>query len=90
MKIPLRAALLPALLLAAGCSILHHKPKAAPEPPPAASVEADFHDRFIDKRVHDLMAADPKLSEADARKTAEADFAREYPYLRTVNRQNPH
>jgi len=89
MKIPLRAALLPTLLFAAGCSLLHHKPKAAPETPPSAGIEADFRDRWIDKRVHDLMAADPKLPEAEARKTAADDFAKAYPYLRTVNRQNP-
>jgi hypothetical protein len=87
MKTSCRAALLLLLVPAAGCSLLHHKTKAAPEAPPSAGIEADFRDRWIDKRVHELMTATPPMAEADAHKAAEAEFAKQYPYLRTVNGQ---
>ena len=90
MKIPVLAALAFAVVLAAGCSIFHHKKNSAPEVPPSAGIEADFRDRWINQRVHDLLAANPALPEADARATATAAFAKQYPYLRTVNGQgNP-
>jgi len=76
--------LLPALLgvlaLTAGCHLFHHQ-KAAPELPPAAGIEAEFRDRWMDRRIHDLMATNANLSEAEARQMASAEFARQYPYV---------
>ncbi len=85
MKFPVRAALVFALVLAAGCTLLHHRKPSAPEPPPSAGIETEFRDRWIERRVHDLMTANPALPEADARAAAAAEFAKQYPYLRTVN-----
>jgi len=85
MKFPVSAALVSAVLLAAGCTIFHHKKASAPEPPPSAGIESEFRDRWVDRRVHDLMAANPALSETDARTAAAAEFTKQYPYLRTVN-----
>jgi len=76
----LPAVLLGALVITAGCHLFHHQ-KAAPELPPAAGVESEFRDRWIDKRVHDLTAANPNLTEADARQTADAEFAKQFPYV---------
>ncbi len=72
-------------MLVAGCTIFHHKKAAPPEPPPSAGIETEFRDRWVDRRMHELMTANPALSEADARTAAAAEFAKQYPYLRTVN-----
>lgn len=77
----LPAVLFGALVITAGCHLFHHRQKAAPELPPAAGVESEFRDRWIDRRVHDLTAANPNLTEADARQTAEAEFAKQFPYV---------
>ncbi len=85
MRFPVPAALAVAVVLVAGCAIFHHKKPTPPEPPPSAGIETEFRDRWINQRVHDLMTANPALPEADARTTAAAEFAKQYPYLRTVN-----
>jgi hypothetical protein len=77
----LPAALLGTLALTAGCHLLHRKKAAAPELPPAAGIEAEYRDRWVDRRVHDLMTSRPNLTEAEARQTAEAEFAKQYPYV---------
>jgi len=77
----LPAVLLGALVLTAGCHLFHHREKAAPELPPAAGVESEFRDRWIERRVHDLTAANPNLTEAEARQTAAAEFAKQFPYV---------
>ena len=81
MKRLLPCVLLGVLALTAGCHLLHRKKKAAPELPPAAGIEAEYRDRWVDHRIHDLMSANPNLTEADARKTAETEFAKQFPYV---------
>lgn len=66
---------------ASGCALFRHKKHGRPQLPPAAGIEAQFRGRWIDQRVHDLMTAKPPPSEAEARKKAEAEFAKQYPYV---------
>jgi len=80
MKRLLPAVLLGVLALTAACHLLHRK-KAAPELPPAAGIEAEYRDRWVDHRIHELMTANANLTEADARKTAEAEFAKQFPFV---------
>jgi hypothetical protein len=81
------AALALLLALASGCSLLHHKDKKArqPELPPSAGIEAEFRDRWMNKRVHELLAAGAAATEDQARQMAAAEFATQYPYLIPVN-----
>jgi hypothetical protein len=82
MKNSVRAVLALSLSLAAGCSLLHHKtPPKPPEPPPSATIQAVYRTRWFEKRARDLMAADSSKTEAEARQTATAEFAKEYPYI---------
>jgi hypothetical protein len=87
MKSPVPAALVIVVVLVAGCTIFHHKRATAPEPPPAVGIETEFRDRWVDRRVHELMTANPALPEAEARTAAAAEFAKQYPYLLTVHGQ---
>ncbi len=66
---------------APGCAIFRHKKAAQAELPPAAGIEAEFRDRWVAQEVQHLMAANSSLTEAEARQKAEADFARQYPYV---------
>lgn len=77
----LPAALVLTLALAAGCHLFHHKKAGAPELPPAAGVEVEFRNRWIDRRVHDLTATNPAMTDAEARQQAAAEFARQYPFV---------
>jgi hypothetical protein len=81
MKRLLPAALLLPFALAAGCNLFHHRKAAAPELPPAAGIEAEFRTRWIDRRVHDLLATNATMTEAEARQLATAEFAKQYPYV---------
>ena len=77
-------AFLCALALASGCSFFRSTPKKAapPELPPAAEVQTEFHDRWMDKRVHELLAAGSAKTEDEARAMAEAEFAKQYPFVK--------
>jgi hypothetical protein len=82
--------LLLALALAAGCSLFHRKDSSsqkarAPELPPSAGIEAEFRERWLSKRVHDLLIAKAAATEDEARKMAADEFARQYPYLAPAN-----
>jgi hypothetical protein len=77
----LPAALVLTLALAAGCNLFHHKKAVAPELPPAAGIEIEFRDRWIDRRVHDLMATNATMTDSEARQQAAAEFAKQYPYV---------
>lgn len=87
MKHLVPAALALLLALAAGCSLLHHRDKKAgqPELPPSAGIEAEFRDRWMNKRVHELLVAGTAATEAEAKQTAAAEFAKQYPYLIPAN-----
>jgi hypothetical protein len=76
-------ALLLALTLASGCSLLTVKSKkSAPvELPPATAVEVEFHDRWVAQRIHELLAAGTAKTEAEARGMAATDFAKQYPFI---------
>jgi hypothetical protein len=77
-------ALLLALTLASGCSLLQVKSKkSAPvELPPAAAVEAEFHDRWVAQRAHELLGAGTAKTEDKAKAMAAAEFAKQYPFIR--------
>jgi hypothetical protein len=77
-------AFLLALILASGCTLLQPKPKTKGPPPlpPAAEIEAEFHDRWMDKRVHELMTSGTAKTEADARRIASAEFTKQYPFVK--------
>jgi hypothetical protein len=77
-------ALLLALALTSGCSLLHFmSKKSGPKPlEPAAEVQVEFHDRWVDKRVHESLAAGSVKTEDVARAMAEAEFAKLYPFVK--------
>jgi hypothetical protein len=72
------------LALSSGCSLLHFKSKKAapPELPPAAGVQAEFHDRWMDKRLHELLASGTAKTEQEAQAMAETEFAKQFPYVK--------
>ena len=84
---PTALALLLALL--SGCSLLHHKRKDTkpPELPPSAGIEAEFHDRWMTKRVHELLTAGTAATEEEAKRVAAAEFAKQYPLLVPADRK---
>jgi hypothetical protein len=77
-------ALLFALTLASGCGLLEVKSKksAPAELPPAAAVEAEFRDRWVAQRTHELLAAGNVKTEDDAKAMAVAEFAKQFPFIR--------
>ena len=76
--------LLLALALASGCSLFPSKSKKAgpKELPPAAEIEAEFRDRWIDRRAHDLLVAGNAKTEQEARTMAASEFAKQFPFIR--------
>jgi hypothetical protein len=76
--------LLLALALASGCALFptKSKTKALKESPPAAEVENEFRDRWINQRVHDLMVAGNAKTEVEAKAMASAEFVKKFPYIR--------
>jgi hypothetical protein len=83
MKRLVPAALALLLALSSACSLLHHKDKRSktPELPPSAAIEAEFRDRWMAKRVHDLMIGGTVATEEEAKRIAAAEFAKQYPLL---------
>jgi hypothetical protein len=83
MKSFVPAALVLALALATGCSLFHKKEKklVTPALPPAAEIQADFRDRWVDRRTHELLAAGTAKTEEEARAMAAADFAKQNPFI---------
>jgi hypothetical protein len=71
------------LVLAAGCGLFRSKDKkvSQPELPPVAGIEAEFRSRWMDQRVHQLLTSGAAKTEAEARQTAAAEFARSYPFI---------
>jgi hypothetical protein len=90
MSLPVRAALVLTLVLAAGCSLVHPRKPAAPELPPGAGIQVEFHDRWIDRRTHELMAANPALTPAEAAQMAATEFAKQYPYVTVPETKTGH
>jgi hypothetical protein len=81
MRLPVPATLVLTLVLTAGCSLIHHKKAAAPELPPAVGIQVEFRDRWVDRRAHELMAANAAMTQAEANHMAAAEFAKQYPYV---------
>jgi len=95
MKTLAHAVLILALVLAGGCSTLHSlrsfhlsslyfwksKPKPEAELHPATAVEKEYHDRWVDKRMHELMAAGTAKTETEARAMASEEFEKLYPFI---------
>jgi 1,2-phenylacetyl-CoA epoxidase catalytic subunit len=66
---------------AAGCHLFSKKSKEPKENPDIASgVEADFRQRWVDRRVAELTATGVEAS--TARKQAETEFREHYVYLK--------
>jgi hypothetical protein len=77
-------ALLLSLALASGCRLLpskHRKASAAAEVPPATGIEIEFHDRWIDRRIHELLTSGNAKTEQEAKAMAAAEFVKQYPYI---------
>ena len=85
MKTPAPAVLV--LALATGCSLFHSSGKKAgpPELPPAAGIEAEFQDRWMNKRVHDLLASGAAKTDDEAKQMAANEFAKLYPFINSAN-----
>ena len=83
MKYFVPAAFALTLVLATGCSLFHKKAKkeVIPELPPAVGIQADYRDRWVEKRVHELLAAGTAKTEEEARTMAASEFAKQYPLL---------
>jgi hypothetical protein len=84
--------LLLALVLTSGCSLLPFtSKKTAPVVlQPAAAVQTEFQGRWMDKRVHDLLAAGSAKSEDEARTMAEAEFVKQYPFVKVPEKGKDH
>jgi hypothetical protein len=85
-------ALLLALALTSGCSLLHFmSKKSGPKPlEPAAEVQVEFHDRWVDKRIHELLTAGSATTEDQARAMAEAEFAKQYTFVKVPEKGQRH
>jgi hypothetical protein len=72
-----------AAIVVAGCSLLPFKkhPPKPPEAPPAAAIQEEYRSRWIEKRVHELMAATPGTTDAEARRIANGEFSKQHPYI---------
>ena len=86
MKYFVPAALVLTLTLATGCFYFHRKgmketKDAAPELPPAAAIQADYRARWVDRRIHELLAAGTVKTEDEARAMAAVEFAKENPFI---------
>ncbi len=80
MKSAVTAALLLLLTLSAGCSLFHHGRRSqASIQHPASAVEADFRNRWMQKRTGELLASGAAKADADAQ--AAAEFAKLYPFI---------
>ncbi|HUJ45041.1 MAG TPA: hypothetical protein VLW52_15720 [Opitutaceae bacterium] len=79
--VPIALALV--LALSSACSLLHHKSKESKpaELPPSAGIEAEFRDRWMAKRVHELLTGGTVATEEEAKRMAAAEFAKQYPLL---------
>ena len=87
MKNLVPAALVLTLSLATGCSLFHSKNKnpGPPELPPAAGNEAEFRDRWMNKRIHDLLASGAAKTDDEAKQLAAAEYVKQYPYVGNAN-----
>jgi hypothetical protein len=87
MKNLVPAALVLTLSLATGCSLFHSKNKnpGPPELPPAAGIEAEFRDRWMNKRIHDLLASGAAKTDDEAKQLAAAEYVKQYPYVGNAN-----
>jgi outer membrane lipopolysaccharide assembly protein LptE/RlpB len=83
MKYFVPAALVLTLTLATGCGLFHKKEKKTviPELPPAAAIQADYRDRWVERRVHELLTAGTTKTEDEARAMAATEFAKQYPLM---------
>jgi len=85
-------ALLLTLALTSGCSLFPQKSKdpAATGLQPAAAVQVEFHDRWMDKRVRELLTAGSAKTDDQARTMAEAEFAKLYPFVNVSEKSQVH
>jgi hypothetical protein len=87
MKNSVPAVLIVALTLTIGCSLFHSKSKPArpPELPPAAGIEAEFRDRWMAKRVHELLTSGAAKTDDEAKQMAANEFAKLYPFVNSAD-----
>jgi hypothetical protein len=75
------------LTLSSGCFLFPTKARKAAaqkEAPPATEIEAEFHDRWIERRSHELIVAGTAKTEAEAKAKASAEFLKQFPYIRAI------
>jgi outer membrane lipopolysaccharide assembly protein LptE/RlpB len=77
------AALVLTLTLATGCGLFHKKDKRAvtPELPPATAIQAEYRDRWVERRTHELLAAGTAKTDDEARAMAASEFAKQNPFI---------
>ncbi len=83
-------ALLLVLAFASGCNLFPTKTKKVTpkELPPSTGIEVEFRDRWIDSRIHQLLAAGTAKTESEARGIAAAEFVKQFPFLRASASKN--
>lgn len=67
------------LCTASGCNLFRKSKKPKANPAIASELEADFQQRFVDRRVAELTAGGMDATAAGAQ--AHAEFAERYPHL---------
>ena len=55
--------------------------------PPATGIEIEFHDRWIDRRIHELLTSGNAKTEQEAKAMAAAEFVKQYPYIHLPGRK---
>ena len=68
----------------AGCNLFRKNKKPKENPNIAAQVEADFRERWVDRRVEELGGTG--IDSAAARTQALSEFEERYPYIRPPKR----
>ena len=83
MKYSVPAFLLGEAGLVSGCALHHSSPQkgASAELPPATGIETEFYDRWMDRRIHELLAAGSAKTESGARAVAAGEFTKQYPFI---------
>lgn len=72
------------VVFSTGCNLFRKNKKPKENPNIAAQVEADFRERWVDRRVEELGATG--VDAATARTQALNEFQERYPYVRPPKR----
>ena len=72
------------VVFSTGCNLFRKNKKPKENPNIAAQVEADFRERWVDRRVEELGGTG--IDSAAARTQALSEFQERYPYIRPPKR----